>query len=71
MPGMMRLPPAAPVPGAGAASERQGASRMPLMDCPNCDGTGFTQDASGEDVVCPMCDGTGVLVDEEGDADVE
>ena len=44
---------------------------MPLMDCPNCDGTGFTQDASGEDIVCPMCDGTGVLVDEEGDADVE
>jgi DnaJ-class molecular chaperone len=41
------------------------------MDCPNCDGTGYTQDASGESVVCPMCNGTGVLVDEEGDADVE
>jgi len=41
------------------------------MDCPNCDGTGLTQDASGEDVVCPMCDGTGVLITEESDAGVE
>jgi DnaJ-class molecular chaperone len=71
MPRMMRLMPAASVFRAGTASEPEGASRMPLMDCPNCDGTGYTQDASGEEIVCPMCDGTGVLVDEEGDADVE
>jgi DnaJ-class molecular chaperone len=37
------------------------------MDCPNCDGTGYTQDASGGDVICPMCDGTGVIIDDEGD----
>jgi hypothetical protein len=37
------------------------------MTCPNCDGSGRIQDASGEDVVCPMCDGSGVLID-EGDA---
>jgi DnaJ-class molecular chaperone len=39
------------------------------MDCPNCDGTGHTQDASGEDVICPMCDGTGILMDDQGDID--
>jgi hypothetical protein len=42
---------------------------MPDMNCPNCDGTGYTQDGSGEDIRCPMCDGTGVLLTEEGDAD--
>ena len=68
---MMRFMPAASVPVPARPAKPEGASRMPLMDCPNCDGTGYTQDASGEDVVCPMCDGTGVLVDEEGDADVE
>jgi DnaJ-class molecular chaperone len=41
---------------------------MTDMTCPNCSGTGYTQDAAGEDVVCPLCDGTGVLVTEEGDA---
>ena len=41
---------------------------MPEMTCPNCGGTGLTQDATGEEVVCPMCDGTGVLLDDEGDA---
>jgi DnaJ-class molecular chaperone len=40
------------------------------MTCPNCSGTGLTQDATGEEVVCPMCDGTGVLVTEEGDTGV-
>lgn len=44
---------------------------MPAMNCPNCDGTGYTQDASGEDIRCPMCDGTGVLITAEGDADTE
>ena len=44
---------------------------MPSMDCPNCDGTGYTQDASGEDVICPLCDGTGVLVSDEDVAGVE
>jgi DnaJ-class molecular chaperone len=68
---MMRLMSAAPVPRAGAVSEPHGVPRMPSMDCPNCDGTGYTQDASGEDVVCPMCDGTGVIVDDEGDANAE
>ena len=71
MPPMMRLMSAAPVPGAGAVSESPGAPRMPSMDCPNCDGTGYTQDASGEDVICPMCDGTGVIIDDEGDANAE
>jgi hypothetical protein len=41
------------------------------MDCPNYDGTGYTQDASGEDVVCPLGDETGVLVTVEDDAGVE
>jgi DnaJ-class molecular chaperone len=44
---------------------------MPSMDCPNCDGIGYTQDASGEDVICPLCDGTGVILSEEDDAGVE
>jgi DnaJ-class molecular chaperone len=39
------------------------------MDCPNCDGTGYEEDASGEAVICTMCDGTGTLfVDESADA---
>jgi uncharacterized Zn finger protein (UPF0148 family) len=44
---------------------------MPEMTCPNCDGTGFVTDATGETVVCPVCEGTGVLItdDEESDAD--
>jgi DnaJ-class molecular chaperone len=45
--------------------------KVPLMDCPNCDGTGFTQDAAGEEVVCPMCEATGVLFDDEGDPDTD
>ena len=44
---------------------------MPSMDCPNCDGTGYTQDASGEDVICPLCDGTGVILSGEDGAGVE
>jgi DnaJ-class molecular chaperone len=40
---------------------------MTDMTCPNCSGTGYTQDAAGENVVCPLCDGTGVLVTDEGD----
>jgi DnaJ-class molecular chaperone len=43
---------------------------MSEMTCPNCNGTGFTQDPSGEDVICPMCDGTGVLISQEGDTGV-
>jgi DnaJ-class molecular chaperone len=39
------------------------------MNCPNCDGTGYTQDASGEEIICPMCNGTGVLITDEDDAD--
>jgi hypothetical protein len=30
---------------------------MPVMDCPNCSGTGYTQDAGGELMVCPVCKG--------------
>lgn len=41
---------------------------MPDMECPNCGGTGYTQDAAGEAIVCPLCDGTGVLVTDEDDA---
>lgn len=29
---------------------------MTDMTCPNCSGTGYTQDAAGEDVVCPLCE---------------
>jgi uncharacterized Zn finger protein (UPF0148 family) len=43
---------------------------MTDMTCPNCSGTGLTQDATGEEVVCPMCDGTGVLITEEGETGV-
>jgi DnaJ-class molecular chaperone len=43
---------------------------MSEMTCPNCNGTGFTQDPSGEDAICPMCDGTGVLISQEGDTGV-
>ena len=42
---------------------------MSEMDCPNCDGTGYTQDAAGEDILCPMCDGTGILFDDEDNPD--
>ena len=38
---------------------------MPSIDCPKCDGTGYTTDASGETVICPLCDGTGSLFDDE------
>ena len=43
---------------------------MADMECPNCDGSGYTQDAAGEDILCPLCDGTGVLFGDEetGDA---
>ena len=43
---------------------------MPLMDCPNCDGTGYTRDeTTSEAVICARCDGTGTLfVDEAVDA---
>jgi DnaJ-class molecular chaperone len=46
---------------------------MPSMDCPNCAGTGYEEDASGEDAICTMCDGTGVLLTDEaaGAADSE
>jgi hypothetical protein len=71
MPSTKRLLPAASVPLAGAVNTPEGASPMPSMDCPNCDGTGYTQDASGEDVICPLCDGTGVLVSDEDVAGVE
>jgi RecJ-like exonuclease len=42
---------------------------MPSMDCPNCDGSGYTTDASGESVICPVCDGTGSLSDDEDTSD--
>ena len=38
---------------------------MADMDCPNCDGTGYITDGSGEDILCPICDGTGVLFGDE------
>jgi hypothetical protein len=27
------------------------------MDWPNCDRTGYTQDAAREQIVCPVCEG--------------
>ena len=44
---------------------------MPVMDCSNCDGSGYTEDAAGEEIVCPICDGTGVLYVDEGDPDTD
>ena len=41
---------------------------MPSIDCPNCDGSGYTADASGQRVVCPVCDGTGTQFREAGTA---
>jgi DnaJ-class molecular chaperone len=38
---------------------------MPSVDCPNCDGSGYITDTSGEAVICPMCGGTGSLFDDE------
>ncbi len=38
---------------------------MPSMECSHCHGTGYTEDASGEDVICARCDGTGVLLTDE------
>jgi hypothetical protein len=38
-------------------------------DCPNCDGSGYTTDASGERVICLVCDGTGSLFDDEDISD--
>jgi hypothetical protein len=38
---------------------------MPSVDCPNCNGGGYTTDGSGETIICPMCDGTGSLFDDE------
>ena len=41
---------------------------MPSIDCPYCTGTGYTEDATGDEMICPRCDGTGVLfVDEDMD----
>jgi DnaJ-class molecular chaperone len=56
-------------PARIAAIRDEEKREMPVMDCPNCDGTGQTQDAAGEQIVCPMCEGTGVLFDDEGDPD--
>jgi DnaJ-class molecular chaperone len=43
---------------------------MPSMNCPDCDGTGYThQEVSEETVICARCNGTGTLfVDEAVDA---
>ena len=42
---------------------------MPSMDCPDCDGTGYTQEAPGESAICARCEGTGTLfVDQAADA---
>ena len=42
---------------------------MPTMNCPNCDGTGYEEHASGESIICARCDGTGTLfVDDVPDA---
>ena len=39
---------------------------MPVMECPNCNGTGYEEDVFGEDILCSLCEGTGDLfVDED------
>jgi hypothetical protein len=50
--------------GLGGAGDGGGV-RDALDGLPNCDGSGYTTDASGESVICPMCDGTGSLFDDE------
>jgi DnaJ-class molecular chaperone len=40
----------------------EGECLMDAMDCLNCDGTGYTEDTTGEEILCPMCDGAGILV---------
>jgi hypothetical protein len=42
---------------------------MEAMDCPNGDGTGYTKDATGEEILCPMCDGSGFLVTSRDDCE--
>ena len=42
---------------------------MESMDCPTCDGTGYVEDAAGEEMLCPRCGGTGVLFLDEDDPD--
>jgi hypothetical protein len=27
---------------------------MPIMDCPNCDGTGYVRDGAGEQIICSV-----------------
>jgi DnaJ-class molecular chaperone len=44
---------------------------MPAIDCPNCGGTGYEEDATGETIICTMCDGTGVVFVDEGAGVVE
>ena len=44
---------------------------MPSIDCPNCDGSGYTTDASRQSVICPVYDGTGTQFVEEVQADTE
>jgi hypothetical protein len=44
---------------------------MEPIDCPYCAGTGYTEDAEGEEILCPMCGGTGVLLTQEDGADLD
>lgn len=44
---------------------------MPSLDCLHCGGSGYAQDAAGEDMICPVCDGTGVVFVDEDVGDVE
>ncbi len=46
-------------------SVSKGERLVSEMECPNCAGTGYTLDATGEDILCPLCDGAGILFDDE------
>ncbi len=52
-------------------TEHHEEREMPSIECPNCDGSGYTTDASGQSVICPLCDGTGTQFVDEGAGDVE
>ncbi len=41
------------------------------MTCSNCDGTGYTTDGAGEEILCPMCDGASILLGDENTTDAD
>jgi hypothetical protein len=50
-------------------SECTGRDRMPSINCPACDGSGYVKEDEGMTRVCTRCDGTGVVFIEEDTSD--